>query len=213
MRSLATLILFFGGLAPALASVDSWDFRVLLDDREIGHHRFTLKRVGAQHELQSIAQFDLRLLFVSAWRYSHQAVERWDGDCLSSIESRTDTNGKQSAVSGESRDGRIAVQRGNGREVHDGCIMSFAYWNPRILGADRLLNSQTGELVPVAITSLGREPVEVRGSPVLAERHRIRGPGIEIDVWYADGDWVALTALAGGGRTLRYELAGEAKTS
>lgn len=213
MRSLALLILSIGGLFPALASADRWDFRVLLDDREIGHHRFTLNRAGELSELQSTAQFDVRFLFLSAWRYSHQAVERWDGDCLSSIESRTDTNGKRSAVSGESRDGRITVQRGKDREVHDGCIMSFAYWNPRILGADRLLNSQTGELVPVAITSLGREPVAVRGTPVLAERHRIRGPGIEIDVWYADGNWVALKALAGGGRTLRYELAGEAKTS
>jgi hypothetical protein len=212
MRTLVILVLLFAGMSPALASVDHWNFRVLLDGREIGHHRFTLQPVGEQLELQSIAQFDLRFLFLSAWRYSHQAVERWDGDCLSSIESLTDTNGKHSAVSARSRDGRLAVERSDGREVYEGCIMTFAYWNPRVLGAHRLLNSQTGELIPVVITSLGRESIEVYGISTVAERHRIRGPGVEIDLWYANGEWVALKALASGGRTLRYELADLAET-
>ena len=84
--------------------------------------------------------------------------------------------------------------------------MSFAYWDPRILEATRLLNSQTGELVPVAVTDQGTETVTVRGAERPATRHRITGPGLSIDLWYADGRWVALEALADGGRRLRYEL-------
>jgi len=84
--------------------------------------------------------------------------------------------------------------------------MSFAYWDPRILEADRLLNSQTGELVPVQVAALGPDSVPVRGVLRPASRYRISGRNLQIDVWYADGSWVGLEALTEGGRRLRYEL-------
>jgi hypothetical protein len=39
-------------------------------------------------------------------------------------------------------------------------------------------------------------------------RHRISGTGLQIDIWYAGDDWIALEALTDGGRRLRYELIG-----
>ena len=35
------------------------------------------------------------------------------------------------------------------------CLMSFAYWDQRFLQQQRLLNTQTGELIAVEIPSLG----------------------------------------------------------
>ena len=70
--------------------------------------------------------------------------------------------------------------------------MSFAYWNPQILNAQRLLNSQTGEFLAVKITAQGEETVDVRGKPLSARRHRISGPSLQIDLWYADDQWIAL---------------------
>jgi hypothetical protein len=45
----------------------------------------------------------------------------------------------------------------------------------------------------------------VRGRATAATRHRLTGPDLTIDLWYADGRWVALEALTDGGRVLRYE--------
>jgi hypothetical protein len=206
MRTLAALLLLIAGTQPSLAATGDWDFRVLLDGREIGRHRFTLEGAGAGVVLTSEAEFDVRVLFISAFRYVHEAVERWEGGCLQSLASRTETNGERIAVTALAQDGRLAVSRPGGRDVHEGCVMSFAYWDPRILEARWLLNSQTGELVPVQVTAQGRETVNERGQPRFASRHRISGPALAIDLWYADGRWVALEALAEGGRRLRYEL-------
>jgi hypothetical protein len=206
MRLLAALLLLIAGTTPSLAATGDWDFRVLLDGREIGRHRFSLQRAGEGVVLTSEAQFDVRVLFISAYRYVHEAVERWQDGCLQSLASRTETNGERISVSAQSQGGRLAVTGPAGSDLHDGCVMSFAYWDPRILEAERLLNSQTGELVPVQVTPQGRETVPVRGRPRPASRHRISGPGLSIDLWYADGRWVALEALAEGGRRLRYEL-------
>lgn len=206
MRSLLALTLLLAALPAASAVPNDWHFRVLLDGREVGRHQFTLEGAGPERRLRSAAQFEARVLFINLYSYLHEAVERWQGDCLQSLESRTETNGKRQAVTAATRDGRLSVMRPKGRDEHEGCVMSFAYWNPEILKARQLLNSQTGELVPVTITEQGQETITVRGQPLAATRHRISAQQVQIDLWYADRQWIALEALALGGRRLRYEL-------
>lgn len=206
MRALLFLAAFVLA-APAAASADAWNFRVTLDGREIGGHRYELQPRGDGQELRSEASFDVRLWFISAYSYEHEAVERWQGGCLRALQSRTVTNGERIAVTARDTGGQLAVERPAGRELHAGCIRSFAYWDPEILDARALLNSQTGELVPVQVTQMGVEPVTVRGQGVPATRYRITGTELQIDLWYVGERWVALEALTDGGRRLRYELA------
>ncbi len=209
MRSFL-LIAMFALAVPASAAAGAWNFRVTLDGREIGQHRYRLQPRDEGMELRSEASFDVRVLFFSAYRYEHEAVERWQGGCLRALESQTVTNGERIAVSAREQDGQLAVERPAGRDLHAGCIWSFAYWDPGILEARALLNSQTRELVPVQVTRRGAEALTVQGQEVLATRHRIAGTGLEIDLWYVGERWVALEALTDGGRRLRYELAEEA---
>ena len=198
-----------GACAEATAATDNWNFRVLLNGDPIGVHRFALEDDGRRRALRSEAQFDVRLLFINAYRYRHEAFEQWDGDCLASLSARTDTNGEVQSVRAAARGRRFVVEGEGRRDVHEGadrCVMSFAYWNPRILDARRLLNAQTGELMPVAIGTLGEESIAVRGRTVAATRYRITATGLSIDLWYAERRWVALESLLKNGRRLRYEL-------
>jgi hypothetical protein len=208
MRALIVLAAL-AAFAPAPARADEWNFRVLLDGREVGRHVYSIRENDGLTSVTSEARFDVRILFIPAWRYEHRAVERWDGGCLRSLDSRTVTKRERESVVARAEGERFTVQRDGARDEYRGCVMSFAYWDPRFLTQDRLLNSQTGEMVPVDIRPQGTEAVEVMGSRRMAERHRIAGEGLQIDVWYADGRWVALEALAAGGRVLRYELAGK----
>jgi hypothetical protein len=208
MRALSLLIALLLA-APASAAAGAWNFRVLLDGRDIGRHRYELTHRDDGLELRSEARFDVRLLFISAYRYQHEAVERWADGCLRSLQSETITNGERVAVTARGSGGDLTVERPSGRDVHRGCVQSFAYWDRRIFDARALLNSQTGELMPVQVVRLGEETVTVHGQDLRAERHRIRGSGLEIDLWYAGEQWVALEALTQGGRRLRYELAEE----
>jgi hypothetical protein len=208
MRMSVTLLLALGlGSLPAQADVRDWNFRVLLDGREIGTHRFTLTTQSEQREvITSHAQFKVRVLFFDAYSYRHEAREVWVDGCLHSLNATTVTNGRAENVNAEAREGGMVVVREHASEEHQGCLMSFAYWNPAILGTRSLLNSQTGELLPVHVRSRGTESIRVRGQNVLADRYRIEGAELHIDLWYAGQDWVALEAPAAGGRLLRYEL-------
>lgn len=176
-----------------------WDFRVTLDESPIGSHRFTLGKQGEEAELVSEARFDVKVFFFTAYRYVHRAAERWRGNCLVGLDSRTDDNGKQLAVS-------------VGRASLDGCVMSYAYWNPLILRQPRLLNAQTGEIESISVAAMGDDTMQVRGAAVAAKRYRISGPKNPIDLWYSPGgEWLALESTLEGGRRLRYRLEPEVR--
>ena len=203
--ALGTLLML--GSVAALANPKRWEFQVFLDDAAIGHHHFVLSDKGTERELTTDARFEVKVLFINAYRYVHDASERWRGNCLAGLTARTDDNGKQSAVQVDQQGERVSVVSSRGREALDGCVMSFAYWNPEILRQTRLLNSQTGQYEAVTIAAMGEEKITVRGAPVQAKRYRITGPKNPIDLWYsADNNWLALQSTLDGGRRLRYLL-------
>jgi len=186
------LLLLAALLAPCLAHAErEWRFRVLLDATEVGTHTFRVTERGGERLVTSDARFKVKLLFINAYSYAHEARERWQGDCLSELDARTDDNGE-----------RVTV-----RTRPPACVMSFAYWNPRMLQQKQLLNAQTGELTEVRVEKLGEETLRVRGSQKSASRFALHAPKFRIDVWYADGtDWVQLESRTESGRLLRYEI-------
>jgi hypothetical protein len=182
-----------------------WRFDVFLDDKPIGYHDFTIARTASGERLRSEARFDVRLLKIPVYRYAHQAVEHWDGSCLQRIEATTDDNGERLTVRGRTEDDGFVVTTGTGREVLAGCVMSFAYWDTRILQAERLLNPQNGEYLGVEVVEMGSEELSLGDETVAARRYRLTGDDLLIDLWYADDQqWLALQSTLPSGRTLLY---------
>jgi hypothetical protein len=186
----------------------TWNFTVLLDGKPIGQHRFTLTTVGDQRELKSEATFDVRFFGFSAYRYRHDDTERWKGDCLVSMDAKTNDDGKASSVQARLQGDALSVQTTQGQAMLSGCVMSFAYWNPAMLKQAHLLNAQTGSFETVKIEALGNGQVQAKGQTVDARHYRLTGPEQPIDLWYApDGAWLGLeSAVSGGKRKLVYRL-------
>lgn len=185
----------------------TWDFRVFLDGKEIGTHRFDLIERGSERQLSSQARLKVKLLFVTAYSYDHRDVEHWSGDCLNQLSSTTDDNGEKYRVDVERRDGATVVQTHAGMQRLADCVLTFAYWNPAILQQKRLLNSQNGEHVEVKITDAGPGAISVRGEKVQARRYELRSEKLSIDLWYSNSkQWLALESYAGGGQKLIYRL-------
>jgi len=209
MKLLGKIILItatcFAGVTAQASDALDWEFEVSLDDRKIGYHRFSVAEQDGKRVLETEAAFDVKLLFITAFSYRHRNVEVWDDGCLESIDARTDSNGKLFEVKGTRRAERLAIMGTSGDMELDRCVRTFAYWNPELLEAERLLNSQTGEYEPVMIREDGTDVVDVDGTPVEALRYTLTTERGDIRLWYSpDGLWLALEAPAKGGRTLRY---------
>ena len=198
--------------AHAVSPTQEWRFNVSLDGRPIGYHRFALRANGSTSEVSSEARFNVRILFFDAYRYTHESQELWQGNCLGRIDARTDDNGATMNVRGAMVDGRFVLS-GAGLDAELApCVQTFAYWNPQILAATRLLNPQTGEYVPVRVEHVGSESLAIRGRPQPAERYRLTGQAsdgksLRFDLWYSpQREWLALESTTGAGRRLRYQL-------
>jgi hypothetical protein len=188
-------------------AASEWRFTAYLDDKPIGYHRFALSEENGERRLVSEARFDVKFLFVSAYRYAHDNREHWRGDCLARIEAVTDANGKNYRVRGRLTHDEFEVDTGREQTALPACVMSFAYWNPQFLQQPRLLNAQNGEYLDVSVRDLGADTITVRGTEQPARRYRLEAKGFQIELWYSpQREWLALDSITESGKRLRYRL-------
>ncbi len=195
------------GAASAEAYKADWNFEVLLNDKPIGFHSFSLTGDSKRQTLTTEAQFDVKFLFINAFSYRHANTETWSDGCLDSINAKTDNNGDFLSVLGQRNGDALELAGEAGEQSFRQCVQTFAYWNPGILGSSRLLNSQTGELEDVSVVRESLDAIDVAGETVEAVRYRLNAKAGAITLWYSNDEsrrWLALEAPAKGGRTLRY---------
>jgi hypothetical protein len=184
-----------------------WRFNVLLNNKTIGQHIYRLKLENAAQVLQSEADYNIRVLGFSVYRYQHVATERWQGGCLTDIESRTMDNGQATTLKGKKSHAGFMLDKAQGATTLAGCIMSFAYWNPAILTQASLLNAQNGDYLSIQVQNLGSDSLVLTDRQVMAKRYRLITSKFSIDLWYGnDNEWLALETTIEGGRLLRYEI-------
>ena len=210
MRLLAALSLL--AIATVAHAADAgtrvYAFKAFLDGKAIGEHRFTVVTEGATRRVNSDADFVVKFLGFSAYRYRHHAQEQWSGDCLAGLVASTDDDGKPASVkltkTGDANE--IATEGGNSSV--SGCLMTYAYWNPAMRTQRRLLNPQTGKVDDVKIERVADGDVTVGGKPVHAIDWRVTGGEAPVDVWISDqGEWVGLDSMVSKGRhKLSYRL-------
>jgi hypothetical protein len=189
------------------ATQQEWQFRVFVDDKEVGTHEFRVDHRDEQQFLSSVADFEYKLLFVTLYDYKHQNQEVWRDGCLQRIESSTDANGKDYSVLGERQEEGFVVTGSKEQFVAGDCVMSFAYWNPAFLKADKLLNTQNGEYLDVAISMPVDDEIKVNGMNVAAQKYSLKAKKLDLELWYSkSGEWLGLQTQYENGRTLRYEL-------
>lgn len=182
----------------------SWDFSVYLDDKPIGHHRFEMSTTGQETIVESHARFKVKMLFVTVFNYKHNNRETWENGCLTDIVSDTQSNRKRYRVTGSSGPRGLVLETQDGQVVLDSCTMSFAYWDPSFLKQKTLLNSQTGRMMDIQVSTVH----EVSEQSSLTEyRYRVEGEKLDLEVIYTpDYRWVGLETIVRGNKRLRYVL-------
>lgn len=199
------------GLAYGQETTKSWNFAVLLDGSRIGYHSYRVTEMDGAREVVSEAKFDVKFLFINAFRYRHELNETWANNCLLELEATTNSNGKRFEVNGEKTNYGFVVTADKESDTIENelpeCVMSFAYWNPEFLQQRRLLNPQSGEYLDVTVEELDPQSIEVRGEQVQARVYSVSAEKMQLKLWYSrDNEWLALESEAKGGRTIRYEL-------
>ena len=206
MLAVLTLSAVMASLPTQAAERDNWRFEVLLDGKPIGQHSFSLVENNGQAQIKTNANFAVKILGFTAYRYQHNNTETWQGACLSRMQASTNDNGDKLIVNGTRSNNSFTVKTATNSATLPACLKSFAYWNLAYMQTPQLLNSQTGELMNVRLQAMGNDNIMIGDQFTAAKRYRLTGKDLQIDLWYsAQNRWVGLESLADGKR-IRYVL-------
>jgi hypothetical protein len=182
------------------ATIDkNLDFKVFLNDREVGSHSFVLQQRGENLLVSSTMSLDFTVLMIKKIKYRHQANEVWRAGCLVSLSSQTQKQGKNISVNAITDNTGLVVEHAEGSETIKGCARGFAYWDPTLLDADYLLNAESGQYLPVEISSTVSSQDNITHMLIAGSKADVR---LQYD---AAGNWLSLESKLQIGGLLRYQ--------
>ena len=193
-------------LALALpGSPDRLDFSVWRKGSQIGEHRLTFRREDDLLIVDVDINLQVKLGFVTLFRYTHHNTETWRGNRLLALDSETYDDGSDFRLSVRQGSGGLDVDGWAGQFQVPADTLSSSYWNPETIYHSKILDTQRGYLMDVNTEWLGTETISGAGGSIAANRYRVTGD-LDMDIWYSDaGQWVKLD-FAARGSTISYQL-------
>lgn len=187
-------------------------FAIFRDGDEIGRHEVRFRPSADGFDVTSDIDITVKIAFITAFRFSQHAEDRWVAGQL--VESRitTDDNGQTSTTEIEARGTALSVEGGIEQRtlrVPLGTMTDIAFWNLDIVRQRKLVDIQKAILTDVAASHSGTETIDLGTGPITADRFTMNSEtGRNGDIWFdAAGNWVK-GRLITRGETLDYRLIG-----
>jgi hypothetical protein len=194
LRPIIVLIasaLMFGAPAASMnftpAAKQSLNFTVYRDDAPIGYHNFIFRLKGDKLKVEIDVDLEIKLMFVTAFKFRHVASEVWENGRLLRMESETDDDGDPYKVKVRRLGAGMLVEVNGERKLAPGDILPSDLWNRAILTEDKILHPIMGRVLPLEVTSLGKRKIKIgKEKLILAEGFKIDGGGeFQRELWYS----------------------------
>ncbi len=184
---------------------NSLSFSVWRKGSQIGEHRVSFRRQDDSLVVDVDIDLEVKLGFITVFRYTHRNTEVWRDNRLLALDSETYDDGNEFSLTVRQGGGGLVVDGLAGRFDVPADTLSSSYWNPETVYRSRILDTQRGYLMDVNTEWLGQETIEAAAGAIAANRYRISGD-LTMDIWYSDaGQWVKLD-FAARGATISYRL-------
>ena len=82
-------------LAAAQPAIEILEFAIMRKGEQIGTHKIELRRTGKETSVSVETNVEVKILFVTAYRFQYTGTERWVNGRLVALSAATDDNGTQ----------------------------------------------------------------------------------------------------------------------
>ncbi len=177
-------------------------FEILRNGKPFGMHSVKFEQDGDKTRVLIDIEMKYKLGPITAFNYEHSNEEVWKGDQILSMTSKTDDDGDDYAVDATWGDKvEVDVTKNAEEEAYEAPkdIYTTSYWNIKSLKADKLLNTQKGEIEDVSLTKIGREEYSTSQETVEADHYKVEA-SLPLDLWYdaKTQQWIGLKFSARG---------------
>lgn len=185
-------------LTAALAPARDIAFAILRGDAPIGHHNVSFELSGLDLIVQIAIGIEVRFAFLTLYRYQHENREVWRDGRLVALETWTNDDGTIYGVTARDTPEGLWVEGADGAFLAPPDIIPTSYWNPATVEQSRLLDTQRGRLLEVAIEPSGVDVIAAGPSNVPVRRYAVTGD-LNLDLWYTEhGEWAKIAFEARG---------------
>ena len=197
---LAVFYLLLGNAKVAFSTVtdpltlygDEIIFDVFRRDEQIGRHVVRFNRTEHELLVSSRLKLSIDVFFITVYRFLYASEATWRLGVIDQINVEIDDNGDPFRFQARQRGGVLRIQSESGRAEFPGPLLPTNHWNARVLDANRVLNTLTGDVHEVRIVAEGRELVATERGDVVATKYAYSGE-FESEVWYDEqGRWVKM---------------------
>jgi len=206
-------LLFLAVLVPMPALAQPWkpahgarlEFDVLRDGGKFGTHVLKFSREGETLTVDTDVELKVALGPLTLFEYVHDVTEKYIGDRLVWVGSRTQNEGKRKTLAAQPVEGGLKVNAEAFNGVLKGIVIPSTHWNEDEMKQPKMFSTETGEMMPIKVTERGTEKVKVGGATIDARRYDVDS-AIDASFWYdAQGRWVK-TAFETQGSKIEYVL-------
>lgn len=165
---------------------------------EIGTHKVTFSRNGADLVVDVRIDIKVKLLFLTAHSLKSDRRETWRDGRLVAYTAHTKENRDDIKVSARANGPKFVIEGASGRAEADGSVFPSHPWHPDIVKRTLLMDTKTGALLKVSIAPAGEDEVTVAGKRVKTRKFKVSGD-IERELWFDDaGNWIRLRFVSDG---------------
>ena len=139
------------------------EFDIYRNNKHIGKHIFSFKKINGQVEVDSEINFKIKKLGVVLYKYHVKGKEIYKNGELIKFNSKTNQNGKNKYVnlilSGNELDIDGSSYKG---KVTNEYVLG-TWWNHGIVEAEAQISAVSGRIIKQKVTFLGKKTIEVNG--------------------------------------------------
>lgn len=182
------------------------DFTVLRKGKPFGTHKLSFDRAD-DGRLTVTTDVDLQVKFgpITAFRYRLDSVEEWVNGQLAALNGTSNSDGRKGKVSAEAEGDELLVESTKFDGTLPLSIIPSSHWNRLQVYQDRMLSTETGEVLDIEVETIGEDIVEVDGEALVTTHYRLKSD-LTVDLWYDDQSrWVKL-AFEVRGQEIEYVL-------
>lgn len=202
---LSAAALFSSSAAPAEPMAETLRFAVMREGQQIGTNTIELRRNGSETTVQMMTQVQVKIAFVTVYRFEQTETERWVGGKLMALSAVTNDNGTRHRVKATRANDRLTIEADGKTTEVAGNTIPASLWNPLLLEKTVAFNPQDGTMMPIAVTDRGVDQLVVQGR-AKRTRHYVINSTFPQDVWYDDARQLVKVELkVSDGSTIRYQ--------
>lgn len=130
-------------------------YDVFRNGDKIGRHTITFEKSGDRLDVTSKTFMQVKVLFVSAFKYEYDSQEHWCGGAMQSVYTKTNNNGKdiltEGSVDGDQFRMNVSKEGVESQSVSPVPLFPTNHWNKVVLKQEALFDTIKGSLFDITV--------------------------------------------------------------